>query len=562
MTYVLSIRSNSANNVIEVNSKLFIEGQEYTPTNLAPVALSQGPTTYPTGTSTAASNAQGCAQLNLGRTYVRGSTGIAPELGAAGQFDTGKIACGQDVSVGFVWASDAVDYYGVAGNNTSYTISTFTQAFELLSAGSATLGSLIHQGTGADTRAGMVFCPIQNSRWITLCAASAFTAAGLGAGQNGFSIGNLTSTGTGTITTNVATRYPAMPYIGTDYVVVTGSGWSSVAGDANQAFSAYAANRNTGAVTTLSTAWLPVASVPAVNQALCFPSNAIVETPGSSVYFYVPTMSATALTVYVATVSNLASTPTINTPGTGVTLTLDTTSVDFVVSALSSVYRNVRAWTFSNSGTNYLAIAVYEPGATTTVSTSVQNLYLWRLDSKTTSTFLQKVQLGSAGRVRSLMPIDSTQKRIAVVYDDKIVFYGWNSSTNWTFQSTQSLITGDVGVDTQGRVWAVNSAATYISGGQSLYVYQGAGAASNIVATFQQSAYTYTGGSVSSNVVLNAYDTLGNRVALSVTLTRQTTNFDFSGNPSTVVTTSAVADTLVPISVTGTGLLQLVAAPT
>lgn len=97
---------------------------------------------------------------------------------------------------------------------------------------------------------------------------------------------------------------------------------------------------------------------------------------------------------------------------------------------------------------------------------------------------------------------------------------------------------------------------------QSLYVYEPSGAAVNITVGFQSSAYTYTGATISSNVIVNAYNTAGARVALSVTLTRDTTNFDFAGSPSTVVTTSTSADTLVPISVFGTGLLSVLAVPT
>jgi hypothetical protein len=98
---------------------------------------------------------------------------------------------------------------------------------------------------------------------------------------------------------------------------------------------------------------------------------------------------------------------------------------------------------------------------------------------------------------------------------------------------------------------------------QSLYVYEPAGAATNITVSFQQSAYTYTGSAISSNLIVNAYDTLGNRVALDVTLTRDTTNFSFAGGAaSTNITTLTGADTLVPISVFSTGQLSVLAVPT
>jgi len=659
MPYLCDIRIGSANNVIQVGGKLFVENVEFTPTNLAPVAFSQGPTTWG-GASTAPTTygIQGCGQLCLPRSYVRGSQGIYPQLGSAGQFDSTKIACGQDVeSTGFVYSSAQARYYGVAGNNVLNTLSTFDSSFRVLTPGSVT-GSAMFTNTN-NALAGWLFLPSQNSRWFVMQASSAFLAHGNGlTGQIGGSFGVLTEAGTLT-TVGSITRYPTMPYIGSDWVLVVGTpDFPNTLTDLQSSVPAYMCARNTGTLTTLSTNWLPATTPPAIDNAanyqLCFPSNAIVATPGSEIYFYQPTMSASVLNVWIGTVSNLASTPTINpvstayttamiagvdtvndwittsgdvpnfsrvrfttsstlpaplalatdywtiritattsriatsyanavantyldltTQGTAGTLTttafatlnIDTSQVVFPSTPAANIWRNVRAWTFVDGGTKYLCVGVYEPGVTTTVPTAAINLYLWRLDSKTTSTFLQKLELGVAGRVRSFMPVDSTQKRLAVVYDDKITFYAWNSSTNWTFQSNQSLQTQDVGVDTQGRVWAtdIGSYAPGTPSGynyQSLYVYEPSGAAVNITVSFQSSAYTYTGATISSNVIVNAYDTAGARVALSVTLTRDTTNFDFAGSPSTVVTTSLVADTLVPISVFGTGLLSVLAVPT
>jgi len=661
MPYLCDIRTGASNNVIEVGGKLFIEGVEFTPTNLAPVAFSQGPTTWggSGGSGSGGSDGvQGVGQLCLSRTYVAGSMGVLPAFGSAGQYDTTKIACGQDIAgSSFIWSATQARYYGQSGYNAAGYVTPFDGNFRALSSTGINLGTVYTGSSQAGS--GTIFLPVQNGRWIYLTACSYF-AASLNSLSNitGLIAGTLTETGTATSTLALV-RYPAMPYIGTDWVVVTGYPASTSVTDANQSISASALNRNTGALTTLNSTWLSLTGIPAIvtsvyDYQFSFPSNAIVETPGSSVYFYQPIMSAAALNVFIGTVSNLASTPTINavttayttalvagvdttndwittsgdipnlsrvrfttsstfpaplaaatdywtiritattsriatsyanavagtyidltTQGTAGTLTttafatlnLDTSQVNFVTTA-SNVWRNTRAWTFRDSGTNYLCIGVYEPGTTTTVATSALNLYLWRLDSKTTATFLQKLDTGSAGRVRAFMPIDSTQKRIVVVYDDKIVFYGWNSSTNWTFQSTQNINTQDVGIDSQGRVWATD-VGSYIPGvpagylSQSLYVYEPAGAATNITVSFQQSAYTYTGSAISSNLIVNAYDTLGARVALNVTLTRDTTNFSFTGGAaSTSVTTSTGGDTLVPISVFSTGQLSVLAVPT
>jgi hypothetical protein len=656
MPIICDIRSGSANNVIQVGGKLFIEGVEFTPTNLAPVAFSQGPTSWPSAGSPAALpiGLQAVGQLCLPRTYVRGSMGLLPAAGAAGQFDSTRIACGQDVeNTSFVYSAAQGRYYGVAGNNAVGTLSSFDADFRIITPGAVSTATMVSSG---NVMPGYVFLPSQNDRWFTMLSTSGFPTATL-SNSTASGWGVLTEAGTWTAIGTIPGRYASMPYIGSDWVMITGTPWTNQGGDAFASIPAYMCARNTGTMTTLGSAWLPANTPPAIdisgNYQLCFPSNAIVATPGSEIYFYQPTMSASVLNVWIGTVSNLGSTPTISpvtttatvaspdgvdisndwivtsadvpnfsrvrfttssslpaplalatdywtirltsttsrlatsyadavagnyidltTTGAGTqtlttfaTLNIDTSQVVFPGLPLSGVRRNVRAWTFSDSGTNYLCIGVYEPGDGSSVPTAAINLYLWRLDSKTTSTFLQKVAVGDSGRVRSFMQLDATGKNLAVVYDNGIALYSWNSSTNWTFLSSQPLQTQDVGVDAQGRVWATG-AGSYAPGTptgfghQSLYVFEPAGAAVNITVEFEQSAYTYTGSAISSNVVVNAYDISGARVAISVTLTRDSTNFDFSGNPSATVTTSTSGNTLVPISVFSTGLLSLLAVPT
>jgi hypothetical protein len=190
-----------------------------------------------------------------------------------------------------------------------------------------------------------------------------------------------------------------------------------------------------------------------------------------------------------------------------------------------------------------------------------------QIPSKTVATFMQKVEIGAAGRVRSVLSVDSTRKRIAVVYDTGIVYYAWNSSSWWVYQSRQDVNTQDVGVDSQGRVWATDNLGTYIpdtpSGtfGQSLYVFEPSGAAVSLTVEFEESSYTFAGSTINSRIVLNAYDTAGDRVAVDVTLTRNSTNFQFTGGASsTTVTTSTVDNTFVDIQVISTGLLSCRAA--
>ena len=559
MTYFTDIRRNSYNNVIEVNNRLFIEGQEYTRNNFAPMALSSGPTNFPPGQAATNGNV-GAGQLALSRTYVSGSTGIFPQSGAAGMFESTKISCGQDVSVGFLYSPTQNKYYGVAGV-TSGTLASYDVNMRTLSLSAATIHAQAAQVAATNPIA--VFCPLSNGRWVYVVTQSALPA-GYSAAVT-MTINNLSEAGTVGTAVTVNQVVPSLPIIGDNFVITMGVPWSASAINAPT----YSTNRATGVTATLAAAWLPLSLGLATNG--CFPSNSVAESLSQS-YFYLPWMSASALTVYIGTVSGIGvgGTPAItayNAVGATVTAVgggaFDVSQVSFPAIPMTT-YRQVRAFVTEDGGSRYLNVYVFEPGSTATVNPLYTNLYMWLLDSKNTATFVQKVPLGDGGRVRSVIPMDSTQKRIVVSYDDKIQFWNWTSATNWTLQSTQGLQVQDVGVDGLGRVWATTSNGTYAStdlSAQELHVFENAGVAATLTMSFEDSAYSFTGSTISSNVVLNAYDVTGARVALLVSLERSSTNFSFSGSPTASVTTSTSADTLVPVSIFATGQLVCRAAP-
>ena len=582
MPFFTDVRTGSSNNVIEINNKLLIEGQEYQLPDLAPVALRRGPTSFPTGLPynvTVLSGVQGCSQLCLPKTYVRGLTGVLPSQTQAGEFDTEKIMCGQQCSVGWVFSSGQQRYYGVAGyysatgTNAIGKVTAFDADFRIVSPGIATVGTVVPYVAGASyAYPGVVFLPSSNLRWFTIQAQSQFLASTNGMGTTsiqGAHLGMLTETGVFSTIRSAFYKYPVVPYYDSQWVIVLGVGWYlSQANDTYSGVSAYAYTRALGVETILNASWLSQANVPAASSTLCYPSQAIVETPGSQIYFYQPTMSASALTVYIGTVSGLSTAaPSISAwNAVGATLTMDTSQVSFPA-VPTSTYRRVRAWVMEDGADKYLCIAVYEPGTTNTVPTAAINLYLWQLQSKTVATFMQKVELGAFGRVRSIMSLDSTRKRIAVVYDTGIVYYAWNSSSWWVFQSRQDVNTQDVGVDSQGRLWATDNLGTYIpdvpSGtfGQSLYVFEPSGAAVSMTVEFEESSYTFSGTTINSRIVVNAYDTTGTRIAVDVVLTRNSTNFQFTGGASSdTVTTLTSGNAFVDVQVISTGLLSCRAA--
>lgn len=562
MPYVCDLRSAPYNNVIAVSNKLFIEGIEVTPTNLAPVPFSFGPST----------NSACDGQLAMRWVYRRGSGLTAPNSGALGQINTARISCGQDVTTDFARGPNNGYYYG--GTYGQNVISQYDSNFKAIGYNTITIGNSNMPNLTTYQQA-KVFLPFASSTpadggWIVISAFSVMApdSANNNLAYVGGSYAKLSEAGVVSNLSGTVMSVISMPYIGSEAVVIVGTPWpglGTTVNDQNYATKVTVLNRLTGAVTMAATNWIPAATSSS-NSRGCFPSNAVVETPGSSIYFYHPILSTTALSIYVGTISSLSGTPTISSI-TGNQLTavgggaLDTSQILFP----SVIYpRQIRLWVIENSGNRYLCALVYEPGTSTTVATGATDLYIWQLNSKTTATFLQKVGLGTTfGRVRAVLPTDTTQKTIVVVYDTTIAFYSWNPSSNWTFLTSQSVQAQEVGIDTLGRVWVTSQSDYSSTTAQTLSVYDATGAAANIVLSFDATRYTYAGSPVSGNLIVNAYDVNGNRVVLSVSLSRSSDNFTFSGGAtSTIVTTSASANTTVPVTITAAGRLLCVASQT
>jgi hypothetical protein len=567
MPYVCDLRSANYNNVIAFPGKLFIEQQEVTPTNLAPVPFSQGPSTV---------SAIG-GQFAMQWVYRRGGGLTAPLSGSLGSTNSALITCGHAAMTDFIQSPVNGLIYG--GSNATNTTNQYSADFNLLGLNTITVGSL-SESNMPSTQTAKTFLPYASSSpadggWLCI---TSYEAQRTEASSNNFafiggSISKLSETGIVSNIVGLVRCRPTTPYVGSEAVVFFGTpmpGLAAPVSDQNYATKVVVVNRLSGAQTMASVNWIPAASIPTSAQyaRYCFPSNAVVATPGSEIYFYHPVFTNTSLTIYVGTIANLSGSPTISSiTGNALTAvgggTLDTSAVVYPAAVPGDGGRQVRLWVTENAGNRYLNMVVFEPGTGTVVPTSATDLYIWQLNSKFTATFLQKVGLSSFGRIRAVLPSDTTQKTIVVVYDTSIAFYSWNPATNWTFLTSQSIQAQEVGIDTNARVW-VSSQSDYTSTTpQTLSVFDIAGAASNIVLSFDENRYTYTGTPVSANLIVNAYDVAGNRVALNVTLSRVSTNFSFTGGSSTSnIVTSNSGNTLVPVSITDAGRLLCTAAPT
>lgn len=79
---------------------------------------------------------------------------------------------------------------------------------------------------------------------------------------------------------------------------------------------------------------------------------------------------------------------------------------------------------------------------------------------------------------------------------------------------------------------------------------------------FQTTTQTYAGNDLSNNLLVNAYDANSNRIAVDVKLTIEGSNMTFDSNSGTTltVTTSTIQDTVVPVTITGAGYINVSAS--
>lgn len=84
----------------------------------------------------------------------------------------------------------------------------------------------------------------------------------------------------------------------------------------------------------------------------------------------------------------------------------------------------------------------------------------------------------------------------------------------------------------------------------------------SVVVAFENPSITYNGVNFNTNLVVNAYDTSGSRVATDVTLKLSGASavFQSNGGDTLSLSTSGAADTLVPLTVSGAGFINVSAS--
>lgn len=173
----------------------------------------------------------------------------------------------------------------------------------------------------------------------------------------------------------------------------------------------------------------------------------------------------------------------------------------------------------------------------------------------------------------SFMTLDDNATKIAVIRDGGVDIYSSNNGI-WTVTATEPGAITCVGRDQSNRLWAIDQIVNAFSELTSTNDYNAGIAQTEIkpkIRLISESLpnrvsivlndrnLTYSGSNISTSAAVNAYNTSGSRIETTVYLKLSGVNAVFTANGSTElsVTTSSSADLTVPITVTGSGYIQI-----
>jgi hypothetical protein len=173
----------------------------------------------------------------------------------------------------------------------------------------------------------------------------------------------------------------------------------------------------------------------------------------------------------------------------------------------------------------------------------------------------------------SFMSLDDNATKIAVIRDGGVDVYSSNNGV-WSITATEPGAITCLGRDQSNRLWALDQIVTSFDQLTTNNDYNSVVSLTelkpkirlvseslpnrvNIVLNDRN--LTYSGSNISTSAAVNAYNTSGSRIATTVYLKLSGVNAVFTANGSTElsVTTSSSADLTVPITVTGSGYIQI-----
>ena len=272
-----------------------------------------------------------------------------------------------------------------------------------------------------------------------------------------------------------------------------------------------------------------------------YPGGYIVSGSGLS-WIISPSAMVAAQTVTTATPSVLtASGPVIGNIAVGMILSGGTTSLNTIISAV---------------GTGVGGVGTYYVYPAQNVASNTTTGYLYTDDRLNYHSKL--VHLNLADLPRNWIPMNNTGTQLAVPTNEGLLrFYNFNSTTGWVPTGPYPIEFRQLGLDQNNRLWGTGKEKGY----NSIHVITPT-MPITITAVMAATSYTYTGSNISTTAAVNAWGTLGQRLASPVTLTIDGASMIFTstGTKTLTVTTSDSADTTVNLTINGGGISNIIAS--
>jgi hypothetical protein len=223
-------------------------------------------------------------------------------------------------------------------------------------------------------------------------------------------------------------------------------------------------------------------------------------------------------------------------------------------------YGMQRLWaneTFVSSSTRYLMfMQLHGAGGVLDTTAQLRTFPTYRVDAAdpTKLTYFSKIEVPATPKNICWLSDDRTI--IGIITHSALYIFTFSASNGWTQTGYFPFQFNAVGRDNLGRVWGQDTGPGY--GRIHLITLN---VPVNIVVTSDASTYYYAGSVNTANLTVNAYSYTGARIATQVKLVIDGGSMTFAGNNlALTITTSASADTVVPVTITGGGVANIIAS--
>jgi len=187
---------------------------------------------------------------------------------------------------------------------------------------------------------------------------------------------------------------------------------------------------------------------------------------------------------------------------------------------------------------------------------SARTIVTYAVDSAENSTLTHHSSATIPSTIKNILFLNDQKTSMAVALQDAVEFYKFTNSAGWSKTGNFAGEVHGIGRTIDGKIYmAVDDAAD-----DHVSVHQiSTDIPLSISVVADSAVYTYSGSEISTNLTVNALDYNNDRIASNITLEIDGSTIVFADSSSTKsITTSALADTTVPIRIVGAGFSNVI----